>query len=335
MTIFEMMIRTFLIVMAMGCPAWAAPRIESVDDLRKVEEALLMVTAKATPATVLIQSELSRFGRSSGSGVVVSEEGLVLTAAHVVDGQQVVALVFPDGTETKGKVLGLNYTRDSAMVQITEEGKKWPHVKLGEESDLDVGDFVVAMGHPKGYDPTRRPPVRFGRVVTKKRGGFLTTDCTLTGGDSGGPLFNLKGEVVGIHSNIAPDEKAINNHAGIDGFKRDWLKLESGKSWGQLGAEEMREIDRAVMGVRLEMVEDKGLTIREMYRGSPAHRAGLQVGDVIVAYDGLGIDSMKAYNEASADYVAGDVVELKIVRGEAEIVKKVRLIRLGAFGFRR
>lgn len=237
-------------LLAVG-PTCARPKLEGVADLKEVQAKVIEVTRKATPATVLI---LSPETGGSGSGVVVSKDGLVLTAAHVVENAKTVSVVFPDGTESQGTVLGANYSRDAAMVRLPE-GREWPFAEPGDSKKLAVGDFVVAMGHPKGYDPTRRPPVRFGRVMTKGRLGFVTTDCTLIGGDSGGPLFDLEGKVVAIHSNIAPDRE-VNNHAGIESYQRDWARLEKGDEWGSLGAFQLEREDRPVMGVVLGAEEE-------------------------------------------------------------------------------
>ena len=183
-----------------------------------------MFPARCCPATVALLSE--RTG-SSGSGVITTEDGLILTAAHVVQGAEEILVVFPDGKQVRGKVLGANYSKDIAMVQIEETGK-WPFVEMGASKQLEAGDWVIALGHSAGFDASRPPPVRFGRVISKGPGNFLTTDCTLIGGDSGGPLFGLDGKIVGIHSSIG-QSLTNNNHAGIDGFREDWDRIHAGE----------------------------------------------------------------------------------------------------------
>ena len=232
-------------------PLAAAPRIESLGDLRKIEKSVKAVVEVGTPATV---SLLSTSAGASGSGVIVSSDGLILTAAHVIEGSRLMTVIFPDGRQAQAKVLGANYYRDAAMAQLIGEGP-WPYVEVGDSAVLKTGDLVVAMGHPKGYDPTRRPPVRFGRIMTRKTGqsgGFFTTDCTVIGGDSGGPLFDLDGKVVGIHSHIDAHETRINNHAAIEGFVKSWEKMKSGDQWGKLGGNPLGQ-DRPVIGVLLEL----------------------------------------------------------------------------------
>ena len=95
-------------------------------------------------------------------------------------------VVFPDGRQADAEVLGANFSKDVAMARLLAPGP-WPSVELGESGALEVGDFVVSLGHAGGFDPLRTPPVRFGRVVGRNALGFLGTDCALIGGDSGGP----------------------------------------------------------------------------------------------------------------------------------------------------
>ena len=204
---------SFLILVA-TVPLPAAPNVGGLGDLKKLQTQVQRVVLEKTETTV---SLVSPSIGAAGSGVIVSSDGLILTAAHVIERSKEMTVIFPDGRQERARVLGANFTRDAAMAKLIGPGP-WPFAEVGESKSLEAGDFVVAMGHPKGYDPTRRPPVRFGRVMDKGNLDFVTTDCTLIGGDSGGPLFDLKGRVVGIHSHIAPDRR-VNNHAGLSGFK--------------------------------------------------------------------------------------------------------------------
>ncbi len=216
-----------------------AGNVSSMADLQKhVHE----VASRVTAATVALVSD----GGETGSGVIVSPQGLILTAAHVVGGDEIMRVVFADGRVVKGRVLGANFTRDAAMVQIMDGGN-YPHVELGESDGLHVGDFVVALGHSKGFDPERRAPIRMGRLCTDGKQRFLISECTLIGGDSGGPLFDLSGKLVGIHSSIGPMLK-INNHVPVSVFRRDWDKLLSGRRWGQLGLHPMADPESPVLG---------------------------------------------------------------------------------------
>ena len=296
---------------------------ENLESLQKLEAKVQKVVRMGTNATV---SLVSLESGSSGSGVIVSKRGLILTAAHVTEGNETMMVIFPDGRQEKAKVLGANYTRDAAMVQIVAKGP-WPFVEVGNSRKLKVGDFVVAMGHPKGYDPTRRPPVRFGRVMTKGDLDFVTTDCALIGGDSGGPLFNLRGRVVGIHSHIAP-KREVNNHEGVSGFLESWNKLLDGKSWGSLGGNR-RDPDRAVMGLNLKMNEEGKLLIEEIPAEGPSAKLGLLVGDQLLSIAGKKVERIEDLANIFADLLPGDKVEVRVKRNEKVLKRKVTLARIG------
>lgn len=300
----------------------AAPKVTSLGDLRKLQAKVQKVVEEKTPATV---SLISPTVGASGSGVIISSDGLILTAAHVIEGSKEMTVIFPDGRQAKAKVLGANFTRDAAMAKMVGDGP-WPFAQIGSSDSLDVGDFVVAMGHPKGYDPTRRPPVRFGRVMTKGNLDFVTTDCTLIGGDSGGPLFDLEGRVVGIHSHIAPN-KQVNNHAGLSGFKGSWENMLAGKKWGVLGGDQ-RDPNRPVLGLNLRRSE-AGLMVDDVPRRGPAFEAGFQQGDIVISINGKKVVNAAKLSEIFADVLPGQVVEVKLKRENQNLTKKVTLARLG------
>lgn len=303
-------------------PLAALPEVKSLGDLREIEVKVKTVVEKGTSATV---SLLSTQEGASGSGVIVSEDGLILTAAHVVGRSREMIVIFPEGREERAKVLGANFFRDAAMIQLIGEGP-WPYVEVGDSSEMKTGDLVVAMGHPKGYDPTRRPPVRFGRIMTMQpdaKMGFFVTDCTVIGGDSGGPLFDLEGKVVGIHSSIDPREKRINNHAGIEGFKKSWDKMKRGDQWGRLGGNELGP-DRPVIGILLEE-SDAGLKVTGVPEGSPALAAGIRNGDILMTMSDQQVGSLDKLGGVMIDFEPGDEIEVSLKRDDKELKSKVKL----------
>ncbi len=306
----------------------ALPKIESIDDLKKLEEQVQQVVRENTKVTVSLISPKSG---GAGSGVIVSRDGLILTAAHVIEGNEFMTVIFPDGRQERARVLGANYTRDAAMARLLGEGP-WPFAEVSDSRSLEVGDFVVAMGHPKGYDPTRRPPVRFGRVMTKRDLDFITTDCTLIGGDSGGPLFDLKGRVVGIHSNIGPDRE-INNHAGLSGFQSSWEKMLAGKSWGVLG-DRHRDPHRPVIGINFRETP-AGLLVESVPAQGPAFAAGLRPGDLVTSIAGQDIRSLDGLAEIFADLSIGDEISVTSWRGQKEMTIKVKLVPLSEINRKR
>jgi S1-C subfamily serine protease len=155
---------------------------------------------------------------------------LVLTAAHVVSDNEIVNVTFNDGKTVKAKVLGCDYDADVALALITEPGE-YPFMELGDTKDLAVGDMVVAMGNPGGFDPKRLAPVRYGRVFHFNHGRQIRSDCTLVGGDSGGPLFDLDGKVIGVHSNVSVDI-SMNNDVPAEIVRKDWDRMVKGERWG-------------------------------------------------------------------------------------------------------
>jgi len=295
----------------------------TLPDLAKLEAKVEAVATKVTPATVALLSEATG---SSGSGVVTTADGLVLTAAHVVQGTAELLVVFPDGKQVPGKVLGANYSKDIAMVQITAKGP-WPCVQRGSSKPLVAGDWVIALGHSAGFDPGRTPPVRFGRVISKGPGNFLTTDCTLIGGDSGGPLFDLDGKIVGIHSNIG-QSLINNNHAGIDGFSEDWDRLLSGEGWGRLSLNPFANPEMPVLGIEMGLARRiKGVPVEMVVPRSPAAAAGVRPGDLILSLDHSEIRNGNELLQVLAKKQAGEVVKLGVLRDDKNLEFKVTLAR--------
>lgn len=293
-----------------AAPLAAREPAATLNDLARLETKVVDVSRKVLPATVSLLSD--RTG-SSGSGVIVSDDGLVLTAAHVVQGSYQLLIVFPDGKQVPGTVLGANYSKDIAMVRIDSKGP-WPTVDLGASEHLEAGDWVVALGHSAGFDASRTPPVRFGRVISEGPGNFLTTDCTLIGGDSGGPLFDLSGRLIGIHSSIGKS-LANNNHAGIDGFREDWDRLISGETWGELSMNPFANPEMPVLGIGMGRARGvRGIVVDSVVPRSPAVEAGLRRGDVIEALDGDKISDGGELLQLLAKRKPGDTVRLTIAR---------------------
>lgn len=170
---------------------------QSVEDLQRIEHQLRQVLPRVLPALVCIE-----VNNGSGSGIMVSEKGLVFSAAHVVGKQgTVLKVIMPDGTSLPGKTTAQNSESDAGIAEITtRQNKDLPRVDRAEKLPR-VGDWVFALGHGGGLDRKRGPMVRLGRVVSLKNG-VIQTDCKLIRGDSGGPLFNLNGELIGIHSRV-------------------------------------------------------------------------------------------------------------------------------------
>lgn len=172
-------------------------------------------------------------GGSMGSGVIISEDGLILTAAHVLpEAGGDVVIVLADGRQVAGKALGVNREVDSGMAKITIEGT-YATAPIADSDTIWEGNWCIAFGHGGGVQTDRPAPMRLGRMLqvtsANKPIRWLTTDCTVISGDSGGPLFDLQGNVIGIHSNIGMSV-LVNRHVPISAYHAQWDGLlEAGK----------------------------------------------------------------------------------------------------------
>jgi serine protease Do len=300
-----------------------APIVESVGQMKELQQKVYSVVEKARPATVALTSEQTG---AWGSGVVVNENGLILTAAHVSQGAKTMIVIFPDGKETSARVLGANRTKDTAMLQITEPGT-YPYVDTGNSDKLVVGDFLIAMGHAGGHDPLRKPPVRFGRMVSRNIGGYFSSDCTLIGGDSGGPIFDLDGKLVGINSSIGENLKA-NNHAGISALKTDWQRLLDGETWGSLSSNPFANSDSPILGIEMARSRIGGVLVGGIIPNTPADRAGLQRGDVIIGVNEHQVKDGSGLVLELHRFRPGQRVNLTVIRGRSKVQVEVTLMRL-------
>jgi serine protease Do len=291
---------------------------ENLDDLKAIEKHVQQVLAKVLPCTVGIRAS------GSGSGVIVSPDGLVLTAGHVsAEPGRDVTVLLPDGKALKAKTLGGNGTIDSGLVRIIDKGP-WPFVEMGKSSDLKKGDWCIVTGHPGGFRPGRSPVVRLGRVLevnTTAAAQYIRTDCTLVGGDSGGPLFDMHGRVVGIHSRIGRSITA-NLHVPVDTYRETWDRLVKGERWGRgIGRPVRPTAGEPDFGCKLDPA-DKVCKVSEVFKGSAAEKAGLKAGDVITRFDGKDATTAVALLADLQKKKPGDEVTVVVRRGEGTLTFK-------------
>ena len=318
--------RSLLALAAVAVSLTAPLRAFTVQQMKEMESKVKTLVAKNTPSVVSLLGEKTS---GAGSGVIVSADGLILTAAHVTQGNDEMVVVFPDGKEARCKVLGANYERDVSLAKITTAGT-YPFSAVGDSDKLEPTTIVIALGHPGGYDVRRTPPVRIGRISSKNMGGFLVSDCTLIGGDSGGPLFDLEGKVVGIHSSIS-ESLSFNRDAPVNAAKTDWEKLLEGKRWGTLPLDEpgrrgQRNTGKAVLGAVFDPRGSEGAVLKEVQPKSPLEAAGLKAGDVLVR---IGGDEMKTSDAVAAKVRQsrpGERLEVVYLRDGAEHKAQVTLI---------
>jgi serine protease Do len=200
-------------------------------------------------------------------------------------------VILPDGKQVTGKSLGANNSMDAGLIQITDKGPlpggKWPSAPMASSTMLKNGQWCVALGHPGGFRPNRTPPLRLGRVL-ELRANAIRTDCTLVGGDSGGPLFDLHGRVIGIHSRIG-GSLAENLHVPIDIYRLGWTRLASAEEWGEAFWRGPRGRSppaqpTSYLGVQIDPAAGN-CRVTEVFDDSPAKRAGMLPGDVIKLFD--------------------------------------------------
>jgi serine protease Do len=219
----------------------------------------------------------------------------------------------------KGKTLGLFRTLDAGLMKITDPGD-FPFAEIGDSTQIHDGQWCIAMGHPGGYQSERGAVLRLGQVLLSSDDA-ITTYCTLVGGDSGGPLFDMDGRVIGINSRIA-EKLQTNMHVPVSVFKEGdtWNRMVKGESWGHLPGHE------PYLGVHRDE-NSKEAKIARVTSDSPAERSGLKPGDVVLAYDDRPIIDFPSLIRAVGESQVNESVVLKIRRNEEQKSIRVRLGR--------
>ena len=260
--------------------------------------------------------------RSLGSGFIIEPDGLILTNYHVVDNAEKITVRLLDGRELAGKVVGKDQKTDIALVKIS--ARDLPVAPLGDSDQLEVGEWVMAVGNPFGLDNT----VTSGIVSAKDRqigagpyDHFIQTDASINPGNSGGPLVNLQGEVIGIDTAIFSQS---GGNIGI-GFAipinlvKDLLpQLKSGgkitRGWLGVSIQGITPDLAASLGLD----QAKGALVSSVVQNSPADRAGIKAGDVIVGYEGKEINNANDLPFLVAGTPVGKTVSLQVFRGNKQ-----------------
>lgn len=283
-------------------------------DLIAVQAQLLKVLDRAKAATVGVESN------GSGSGVIISKDGYVLTAAHV-SGEPGAELfiVLPDGRRVKAKSLGNKTFADAGLIKILEEGE-YPVAEMAEAGESMPGDWCFSLGHPGGFDEDRGVVLRVGRII-RRRTNTIQSDCKLLGGDSGGPLFDMQGKVIGIHSRIGQGEDE-NFHVTVRAFHRDWEKMVAGEFLRTPAPTFVRM--GGFLGVQSAQ-NSRGVTISRVERRSPAYVAGLKAGDIVTHIDGEKVESRQFFRSTIAGKTPDEKLKFTLLRRGKEIEIEVKL----------
>ena len=269
-----------------------------------------------------------------GSGFIIDKKGIVVTNNHVIQGAEDIVVSVNGSKEYKAKIIGKDPYMDLAVLQIESEEKFQP-VTFGDSDKARVGDWAIAIGNPFGFGGT----VTAGIISSRNRDigltrydDFIQTDASINQGNSGGPLFNLKGQVIGINTAIvAPGQsgsigigfaipsnsasKVINQLIEFGETKRGWLGVR------------IQEVTKEIAEIK-KLEKAEGALVASVSEKSPADKAGVKAGDIILEFDGKRIDTMRTLPKLVAQTKVGKKVKLKIWRSQKLISKNVILGRL-------
>ena len=293
------------------------------------------VAAKVTPSVVCIQNyQSTRLGESEeaseGSGIIMSEDGYIITNAHVVDGATSLKVVLYDGTSYDAELVGSDTATDLALIKVNATGLA--AATFGDADELSVGDQVVAIGNPGGI--TLNSSVTFGYVSALNRSietsnGYtvncIQTDAAINPGNSGGALVNIYGQVVGINSS----KIAATGYEGL-GFAISINEalpvIESIKEYGYVK-------DRPVVGISYQFIDETtssyyrmpvGLYVAQV-NSENGEKAGLERGDVITKMDGVEVDSSSVIAKVLTDKKPGDTISLEVYKGRTGRTEAITL----------
>ncbi|BAZ11004.1 peptidase S1 and S6 chymotrypsin/Hap [Calothrix sp. NIES-4071] len=290
----------------------------------------------------LPQQAPSQQQRGLGSGFIIDKSGLILTNAHVVDKADRVTVRLKDGRTFQGKVQGVDEVTDLALVKINA-GADLPVAALGSSTNVQVGDWAIAVGNPLGLDNT----VTLGIVSTlrrtsrdvgigNKRLEFIQTDAAINPGNSGGPLLNAQGEVIGINTAIRGDAMGIGFAIPIDRAKSIASQLQRGErvshpfigiGMDDLTPETARQIN-SNPNSPIQVPEITGILVARVVPNSPAAAAGIRVGDVVVQVDGKRVTNGEDLLNIVEQSRIGQTLQLKVQRGNQTQQLSIRTAQL-------
>jgi serine protease Do len=259
--------------------------------------------------------------RSLGSGFIIDPNGYILTNAHVIAGADEITVRLTDKREFKAKVIGADKRTDVALIKIHANGL--PVVKLGDPNKLKVGEWVLAIGSPFGFDNTVTAGIVSGKARSLPQENlvpFIQTDAAVNPGNSGGPLFNLRGEVVGMNSQI------YSRTGGYMGLSfaipidiamdvQNQLRLHGHVSRGRIGVV-IQEVTRGLAD-SFGLANPRGALVNAVEKGGPADKAGVKVSDIIIKFDGKNVTGSGELPRIVSATRPGSKVSMEVWRGGA------------------
>jgi len=269
--------------------------------------------------------------RSLGSGFIIDPKGYVVTNNHVVEGADKIKIILVGGKEYQATVKGRDPKTDLALIQIVKPPAELPFLKMGDSDAIQVGDWVLAVGNPFGLGHTVTQGIisAKGRVIgAGPYDNFLQTDASINPGNSGGPLLNLKGEVIGINTAILASGQGIGFATPSAIAKTVIPQLET-----------KGKVVRGMIGVQVQnvtpelaksfgMSEARGALVAEVNPGSPAAKAGIQQGDIIIEFNGTPIHEMNELPRMVASLAPGSKATLKVLRDGKEKAMSLTIVEL-------
>ena len=332
--------------------AIAAERPMVSGDLSAFQDALASVAEGAASSVVHITTQIGGHGdpwesQGVGSGVIVSAEGHIITNYHVVDAdgqRQTLRVRFSDGREFPAKVEGTDSETDLALLKIDPKGLTLAPIRFADSDKVRVGHLCMAIGSPFGYSHS----VTFGMVSAKHRHAqlsqpyqdFIQTDAPINPGNSGGALVNIQGELIGINAAIVSENRGSDGvglaiASNLVKFVSDQLQKHGRVRRGYLGIRPM-DLAQAAAAYGIASVDDlmkdlglksaRGVFVNFVELGSPADKAGLKRGDVIVEFNGKPVSGQSDMFFKVAKIIPGTTVSLKVLRSKTERDLKIALI---------
>jgi serine protease Do len=260
-----------------------------------------------------------RVEQSLGSGVIVRSDGLILTNNHVIQGGQEIVVALADKREFKAKVVQADARLDLALLKVDTKGEKLPTVPFGNSDRVQVGDLVLAIGDPFGVGQTVTMGIVSAQARTQSASSdavYIQTDAAINPGNSGGGLVTTDGHLIGINSSIYSNSggsigigfaipsnlarRFVEGTAGGAAFKQAWLGAEGQSVNGSIASS-------------VGLSRPEGVILKTVYPNSPAAKAGLKVGDVVLAVDGNPTDDMQSLNYRITTHKPGDAPSFKVV----------------------
>lgn len=277
-----------------------------------------------------------------GSGYIISPDGYIVTNDHVAGNASEITVTLTDGSHYKAEIIGSDYTSDICLLKI--DGKNLPYVELGNSDDVIIGEWVIALGNPFGlFELNDKPTVTVGVISATGMNlepinnryyiNMLQTDAAINGGNSGGPLVNSLGQVIGMNTLIFT-AGGVQGNIGlgfaipINKVKRIITELKEKGSIDrdfQIGMS-IQSIDEGIARY-YDLKSTKGVIVTRVIPNSPADKAGIKTGDIILEIEGYKINNEQTIYGVFQEFRVDQTIEIKILRDNTELIKKMKLVR--------